>query len=110
MKMYIGENIVAERKKANMTQEELAQRLNVTNKAIWSWEHNRTEPKAEIVQKMLQVFGCSIEDLTKQININVSYEEYRLLEQFRNLPTPLKARVKDYYNFLTEMERKGTEK
>ena len=110
MKMYIGENIAEQRKKAHMTQEELAQRLNVTNKAIWSWEHNRTEPKADVVQKMMNVFDCSIVDLTKQINVDLSYEEYMLIERFRSMSTPLKTRLAEYYEFLTEMEKKGNRK
>ena len=86
MKMYIGGNIKSYRIRAGMTQEELAERLGVSNKLVWSWEKNRTEPKPEAVQKMLQIFGIDIKELTKQINVDLSYEEYLLLERYRSVP------------------------
>ena len=109
MKMYIGENIKNQRLKANMTQEELAERLGVSNKLVWSWEKNRTEPKAEAVQKMIKVFDCSIEELTKQINIDVSYDEYLLIEQYRTAPNSQKTRLKAYFDFMSDQLKKGSD-
>lgn len=44
MKMYIGNNIKQKRQESQLTQAELAKRLDVSDKCIWSWENNRTEP------------------------------------------------------------------
>lgn len=84
MKMFIGSNIKEQRKKANLTQKELALKVGVSDKLVCSWEANRTEPKAAHVQKMLDIFGCDHDELCKQINIDVSYDEYLLIENYRS--------------------------
>ena len=84
MKMFIGSNIREQRKKAHLTQVELAQKVGVSDKLVCSWEANRTEPKAAHVQRMLEIFGCEEEELCKQINIDVSYDEYLLIETYRS--------------------------
>lgn len=109
MKMYIGENIKYYRMKAGMTQEELAERLGVSNKLVWSWEKNRTEPKPEAVSKMLQIFDIDIRDLTKQINANLSYEEYILIEQYRSVPNSERQRIKSYIQFAAEIMKRREE-
>ena len=109
MKMYIGENIKLQRTKAGLTQEELAQRLGVSNKLVWSWEKNRTEPKADAVQNMLKIFDCTIEDLTKQISIDISYDEYLLIEMYRSVPNSQKQRIKAYAEFAAGFLKKEGE-
>lgn len=106
MKMYIGGNIKSYRIRAGMTQEELAERLGVSNKLVWSWEKNRTEPKPEAVQKMLQIFDIDIKELTKQINVDLSYEEYLLLERYRSVPNSEKQRIRSYIDFAAEIIKK----
>lgn len=109
MKMYIGENIKYYRMQAGMTQEELAERLGVSNKLVWSWEKNRTEPKPEAVSKMLQIFDIDIRDLTKQINANLSYDEYLLIEQYRSVPNSERQRIKAYIQFAAEIIKRREE-
>ena len=43
----VGENIKNIRKKNNITQEELAEKLNVTRQAVSNWENGKTEPDIE---------------------------------------------------------------
>lgn len=106
MKMYIGNNIRAYREKNKMTQAELAKRCGVSSKLVWSWEANRTEPSAGAVQKMLQIFDCSAEDLCKQINVNISYEEYVLLDMYRMAPISERKHLEEYAKFLLQREGK----
>ena len=51
------------RLEAGLTQEELAQRLNVTRQTIISLEKNRYVPSLEMGFKVARVFGKSIEDV-----------------------------------------------
>ena len=59
----VGKNIARLRKEAGMTQEELAEKLNVTRQAISSWERERTEPDLDTVQKAAAVFDVPAEEL-----------------------------------------------
>jgi len=101
MKMFIGSNIKTKRNALNITQAELAKRLDVTDKCIWSWENNRTEPPAGAVQKMSQIFGCSVDELCDQINIDVSFEEYNMIERYRSAPTTSRREIERFIKYAT---------
>ena len=59
----IGQNIKTIRKKLGITQEELAEKLNVTRQAVSNWENGKTEPDIETLTKMAQIFDISIDKL-----------------------------------------------
>ena len=57
-------NLIAElRKKANMTQQELADRLNISNKAVSKWERGGSSPDIETIPKLAEIFGITSEEL-----------------------------------------------
>ena len=63
----VGENIKNIRKKNNITQEELAEKLNVTRQAVSNWENGKTEPDIETLTKIAQIFDISIDELVDGI-------------------------------------------
>lgn len=63
IKAHIGKRIRAYRKDADMSQWELAERLKVSRQTISSWEIDRTEPSMQDVQRMAEIFGCTVSDL-----------------------------------------------
>lgn len=57
--MEMSEIIRNERKKAGLTQEELAKKLGVQKSAIAKYESGRVENvKRSSIQKMAEIFGC----------------------------------------------------
>ena len=58
--MSIGYRIKKLRKKKNITQLDLANKLFVTDKTISSWESNRTEPGLELLVKLSDLLDCSV--------------------------------------------------
>lgn len=59
----VGKNIKKFRKKRVMTQEQLAERLNVTRQAASNWETEKTQPDIDTLQKIAQVLEVSVEGL-----------------------------------------------
>ena len=59
----VGKNIAKVRRESGMTQEELAEKLNVTRQAISSWERERTEPDLDTVQRTAEVLDVPAEEL-----------------------------------------------
>ena len=57
----IGKFISAERKSKNMTQAQLAEKLNITDRAVSKWETGRSLPDSAIML-----------DLCKELNISVN--------------------------------------
>ena len=51
------------RKEHNLTQEELAEKLNVKNSVISKYEKGRARPSPEVLKKMSALFGTSIDRL-----------------------------------------------
>lgn len=64
MNQRIGENIAKLRKVNNMSQNDLAKELNVSNKTISKWECNNTVPDIDILNKIAKIFNISIDELT----------------------------------------------
>lgn len=59
----VGKNISKFRKMKNMTQEELAQSLNVTRQAVSGWENDRTQPDTEMLKNISEILEVSVEEL-----------------------------------------------
>ena len=60
-----GNYIYDLRRKAGLTQTELAERLGVTNKAVSKWENGRAKPATDTLRNMAALFGVSVEELLK---------------------------------------------
>lgn len=67
--MNIGYKISELRKKNNMTQEELAEKLNVTRQTISKWELNETSPSLEDATHLAEILKVSLNELVGKENI-----------------------------------------
>lgn len=63
MKLMIGENIRAYRKKHDLTQEELAERLGVTYQSVSRWENGATYPDLELLPAIAQALSVTADEL-----------------------------------------------
>jgi len=61
--MTLGSQIGLYRRKMNMTQEALAQKLGVTNQAVSKWESDQCCPDVMLFPKLADTFGISIDEL-----------------------------------------------
>lgn|SRR5574344_391564 len=62
--MTIGEKIIILRKKENMTQEALSERLQVSRQTLSNWEKDSTTPDINQAKNIAEVFKISLDDLT----------------------------------------------
>ena len=63
MKQIIANNIIQLRKQNKLTQAELAQRLNYSDKAISKWERGESIPDIEILKQISDMFGVTVDYL-----------------------------------------------
>lgn len=61
--MTTGERIYNSRKRAGMTQEELAERLGVSRQAVSKWEQDAAYPETEKLVELCRLFGLSADEL-----------------------------------------------
>lgn len=59
----VGKRIAQLRKQANMTQVELADKMNVSYQAASNWERGISMPDISKLPDLAEIFGCSIDDL-----------------------------------------------
>lgn len=74
--MSLSENLQNLRKIKNMSQEELAERLNVSRQAVSKWESGNGYPETEKVIAICEIFDCSMDELVKgKISVDVKEEK-----------------------------------
>ena len=64
----LGQNIAELRKAKNMTQLELANKLNITDKAVSKWERDISCPDINTFPKLAEIFGVSVDELLQANN------------------------------------------
>ena len=61
--MNIGERITALRKEKNISQTELAKRLNVSRQAVSKWEQGTSSPDTDRLIQLAEILGTEVEYL-----------------------------------------------
>ena len=59
----IGKFIAECRRKTNLTQMQLAEKLNITDRAISKWETGKSLPDSSIMLELCDILGISVNDL-----------------------------------------------
>ena len=63
--MNINEKILLLRKKEGLSQEKLAEKLNVTRQTVSNWEVGQTTPDILQAKELSRIFNISLDDLTE---------------------------------------------
>lgn len=71
MNRTLGERLSQFRKKWNLSQDELAQQLNVSRQSISNWESDQAMPSIDYIKDLSKIYNVSIDDL---LNLNKDIE------------------------------------
>lgn len=71
----IGSIISTLRKEKNMTQSDLAEKMNVTDKAVSKWERNLSCPDISSIPKLSEILDVSVEKL---LNTQTKYNSSKM--------------------------------
>ncbi|MEA4911441.1 MAG: helix-turn-helix transcriptional regulator [Oscillospiraceae bacterium] len=61
LKKTVAANLIALRKKAGLTQAELASKLNYSDKAVSKWERGESVPDASVLLSIASLYGVSVD-------------------------------------------------
>ena len=61
--MSFGEKLTQLRKERRMSQEDLANNLNVSRQAVSKWESNNSYPETDKIIAICKLFNCSMDEL-----------------------------------------------
>ena len=81
--MDLGENLYNLRKNKNLSQEEVAEKLNVTRQTISKWETNESKPDFDKILPICELFNITTEELL----IGINTEKKELNETINNKNT-----------------------
>lgn len=71
LKKILAKNLVKLRKEANMTQSELAEKLNYSDKAVSKWERGESTPDIEILFELSRMYNVTIDELLTSEELNI---------------------------------------
>lgn len=106
--MEIGKNIKHMRERFKMEQQELADRLNISNKTVSSWECGRTEPRMGMIEAMCEVFGCTKTELIDGETPAEDFTPNHVLlyaQILSELPEEQRDEVMNFIDYLKTKER-----
>lgn len=82
--MSLGENLQFLRKRDNITQEQLAETLEVSRQSVSKWESDTSYPEMDKLLQLASLFHCSLDDLVQK-DISTQYVEDKCnYDQFMN--------------------------
>ena len=91
MSETMGQIIRRLRKERNLTQEELAQQLNVTFQAISRWENGTGMPDISQIVPLARVFGVSTDVLFGIDNIDTVVDKEKIMSEYDRINGPLES-------------------
>lgn len=79
--MNINKKILLLRKKAGLSQESLAEKLNITRQTVSNWELGQTTPDILQAKELSEIFKVSLDDLTdNKLELNVKDNSNNILK------------------------------
>ena len=102
----IGKFIAERRKECNLTQEELAEKLNVTTSSISQYESGDRIPSDDVKIKIAKLFDVSLDFLMGVSDIRSPYTFFTLSKYFNSLTEEQVNDVIRYIMFLKEYKDK----
>lgn len=82
--MNLGENLQILRKSKGMSQEELAEKLDVSRQAVSKWETGETSPETEKIILICDIFNCSMDTLVKGKITDSDNSNIKIYDDFMN--------------------------
>lgn len=85
MELNIGLNIKRLRNEKGFTQEQLAERLNVSSAAVSKWEAKNSYPDITLLFPLAEIFGVSVDELLGYDREKEKAEINKLISEYRKL-------------------------
>lgn len=79
--MEFAEKLIALRKSRELTQEQLAEQINVSRQSISKWESGQVIPEVEKIVELSKVFDVTVDYLLKPSEIDELSVKTEILEQ-----------------------------
>ena len=102
------DNLKILRESKGYSQQQLANKIGMSQQSIYNYETNKTEPDIESLKKLADVFDVSLDYLVNRQkpgedpNYPISKNEYLLIENIRKLDTATRNNITQIINQLAD--------
>ena len=87
LKLVVASNLIKLRQGAGMTQAELGERLNYSDKTVSKWERGESIPDAYVLLRLAEIYGLTVDDLLRDDSGWQDPVEKARAEEKANAPT-----------------------
>ena len=94
----IGRFIAVRRKRANLTQLQLADRLGITDKAVSKWERGITMPDTSIMLELCDILGISVNELLSGEKIDMENDNQKTEQLLLDMAKELEKKNKTIWS------------
>ena len=96
----IGKFIAKCRKDKHMTQQELAEKLGVSDRTVGNWENGRNMPDLSLFKPLCKEFNISLNDLMSGAIVEEKEYQEKLEENIINTIDYTNTKIKNHNNFI----------
>ncbi|MBD5444830.1 MAG: helix-turn-helix transcriptional regulator [Lachnospiraceae bacterium] len=89
--MSLGENLQFLRKRNDITQEQLAEKLNVSRQSVSKWESDTAYPEMDKLLQLCETFNCRLDDMIKGDISSLYVEDKTHYDEHMNLFSKMTA-------------------
>ena len=86
MKLVVAGKLIRLRKESGLTQAELGERLNYSDKTVSKWERGESIPDAYVLTQLAQLYGTTVDALLRDADPWMDPVEKRRMEERENAP------------------------
>ena len=106
--MKFGENLKKIRKEKNMSQEELAEKVNVSRQSVSKWETGESYPEMNNILELCKIFNCNINDLIHTDMTDISSLDEEIIMNVVKFNEKKQNQVKTLSNIISLIGKIGS--
>lgn len=105
--MKFGDNLKTIRKNKNMSQEQLAEKINVSRQSVSKWETGESYPEMNHILELCKIFHCKINDLIHTDMSDISSFDEKIVMDVVKLNEQKQTQVKSLSNIISLIGKIG---
>ena len=106
--MKFGDNLKLIRKSKKMSQEELAERVNVSRQSVSKWETGESYPEMNNILQLCKIFNCKINDLVHTDMSDISSLDEEIIMNVVKFNEKKQKQVKGLSNLIKNISKVGS--
>lgn len=106
--MKFGENLKKIRKEKNMSQEQLAEKVNVSRQSVSKWETGESYPEMNNILELCKIFNCNINNLIHTDMTDISSLDEEIIMNVVKFNEKKQKQVKTLSNIISLIGKIGS--